>query len=1214
MPKSLSVTERRKIEDEKKKRDTEEKETERQDDKEKSEHGKIDKNLIDIDDKMKEKVNMITDHTNVKSGSNDVMKEIVNESINKDVNYNRNSHKNESEHAEVPKELSKIRELVPTDIGVTVNAIEEVILESGSVNSAIGRVDFTVRHQKLKYFEEQVKLFPFDTQQLEIVPCFVGVSNCDPYIGYRNSKPIVQQINQHIYLTEAEKLVVSESLDIFKANVSDVFFGLSDMFKGTRYTDMILVSTEGIQPLGYKGDAAPNNIIEVFNGCMKIIATVMNDRRVCYNFRCQTMNYKTAVPDGIIQANIPNDPGVSPVLAAYYNLVPWMKNEINNALSSGISQYKLGRLRVIPSYNISLIESYEYALNIDQYSAAILNVNFNTIMGNVDGLDRYRRMLEAYSPPYTIILLNTLQSLVLTYHPPADYMLSVLMAGCSLIPEVQSLIVQRNIYYLERANILQYESANRIFYPDQSASTGSGLFTAIASRQRSANFSDITAMLGLEAAPKFTILQLRDIDVSNDTEMSLVVLVEMLLLQILTPSIFYYVRGHAQNIILRCFNNLVPIEKFQFVNKFGYRAKRNSDGTFSYDIQNKQEWKSTSELLGSFIPSLFTNPDFNSAGCPLLGRYIRLFVPIGELRTDTSAINAEFPRLAKEPQHYIPYLFNETATDTSFSVKISELVTVLQAITSDMRKRMDQSRIAYDSIAKWFNHLRVRCSQFDSTLCFHWAALFRILANSLLNFSCQYKGVNDIQSLQDYGIISDTNVTITSLYKTRDRLASNVYNISSGFVLQLIGHGITPIMNRSGYNNANVKISDEMDEIIFPDAGIGLSEDLKVWAHIKQLVTPFGFIVNLFSPKMSDYSFVKQAITNMIPIAKTMTSFRQMVDAVGEFLGTKSEALGREFLNNDDLSSRIVKYINPVLRRLNLGTVIDYDESIDVSIMSGYLQLLSADELERFAIGMDMVYQTPLCKLKRGIRIGYAVVGVRNPNFCMPVPDDFLRIDYEDIRFLPTVVGFSTTAGLIVNGQTYSTIDEWPKLHVIINQRLKTNSIYCKLLSDGIKNKKVIIDIIDQYFVPRIVDNVVTTYEEAIALLTDREQKIRVIDFTDAVLAKDPVPGSYNLRNLYFEQFIFPLTSIMDHVSCSGLTWETSDKPAQAKSVNPLEYDTGKSVNGIPHFSNGSNKLRSAIISTSNIVHTVSANLTYPEDIPYEIIKRKAFFPDMGGN
>lgn len=1053
-------------------------------------------------------------------------------------------------------------------------------------NVSVGRV--TARRADLSVFELK--------QQFTLVEKLGG------YVVYEQG--VRRIIQEDVKLSGPHASLFESSISMFCPDRAYVLHTLNENFFCSNDSALKLVSSVPLSNVGVSDYGIVNEGIGMaayFNGVLGVVAKVMNDNSVLCNV-AKLQQVALEFDNYIKSTYLADPPSPSLVLSSVHSNIRWLRNYIDalNALGEDRFHYYYGISRKVfdSPTNVKLLDYF--AVNVDQYYAAIVNINARFLRSDVNTLDRVQSIIKAYAYPHVSFDSASISSITPFNIFDPDTATLVILMCFFLLPSFNDSVVEDNLAYFESCNMFSYEEKFMLCSLKSEKADQTVLVDFLASRINMCNFSYVSYIMALEISPVFQIFSTYPIAEVRTVEVAVVLLVEFYLFAITFPNCFDRIKGIIQDSLFSIFKVLLPIEYLTLQRNIGYTYTING-GNIVFDAPAHKKFINDTDYLGGTYPSIFA--DLTSFNVPGIHSIMSLFVPIGERVDDINAVEASFPRLDKTPSHYIPFKLNEEVSSIEFSSAVTLFCHTLKAVLSRAQRNdnISKSSPSFVIARRFLDDISGKFHEFDVTLNSILPSHYRVRANTMFNIGDAFNG--DFRSFKrtDYCLTSKGRMC-KRLYRVRRNNLENKYRISTSVVWQMYGHGSSVFMRKSGANSENIAYRSVEEKIVIPDESEFIRKALNMYSHYESKLIPISFTSAIFSDQILPDLIEKKRIRKILTVQNVQNSLlSQVCVSVANTLGINVDDCFNDFQTDSHTVSTTPVCIDPTIRRVSLqfGEIVPYDPAIDNACLENVICTLPPVYIARLRVGLQMIVNNAGFKPRRGLRFCRHTNSIWEPDFKpSPSDDEYLSITYTSSLFVNEMIDGMVRLVWNINGGRY--FRDFPKTHLIVPKLGKVYASHVEAIIKGVHAGWLMVDVEDQNFIPVITTSLSDGYEKMCTILRNGTGRLVNVEFTDSV--GTPAFSSYIPRgNETFEQYIFPLNSVSQNYFIGCLyAYDSDNTPPGVFMPAVSSLDTG-GVDAIdmPIFSDNRPKVTSNRPCLSNVVSIYTKNLSYTSEIKY---------------
>jgi hypothetical protein len=589
-------------------------------------------------------------------------------------------------------------------------------------------------------------------------------------------------------------------------------------------------------------------------GILLILLAIVMDNRIDAVGKTRHPISMDAEFSNVVMSKYQENVGPHPVLLGLFSTVTWLRDRMRTMIEDKtLVNYKLGIAGMIFDPMVAVKKVEKYALNIDQYSASILNLNISELIRASDSMERKINGIKAHAFPGTQVFAPQLSELRPEMEPDVHHQNRILALIEARYPMTEYMIMNINKDYFESTGFIRAVDKNHYFPPNFTGANYTNFLDKIRSYIRRANMDDISLAFAREIGPQLSVRYMNPLGEDFASANSIVVIFQLLMFCWLFPSTFDSIKGQVQNVLLMFFSKWYPDEYLRFIAQYG-TLYRITQGAIVF--QRRDEIWRQSMYLTDVFPSLFSGIDF--ARCPRISGLMKWFKPQGAKTAtpDTAAMLANFPRSSRSPSHYIPFTRQDNRLisnlSTQFNVMTNELIDM-----AIKRGESDSNRTAHkEVIVSWFRHMQARFSVLSVAFTEHASVIYETMSNFMLNHTQNFNGSFRTFKPDRYGVVSSTRQVVPILTDVGER-EDRLNGIDTSIIWPILGQCEMPIVRQAGFGTDLVPVDEK---IIFPDPDISYSTSLLYMKSFEQICLPDAYTTYIFSSsaRVDTYEFNMQ--------------------------------------------------------------------------------------------------------------------------------------------------------------------------------------------------------------------------------------------------------------------------------------------------------------------------------------------------------------------
>nr|UHS71888.1 MAG: putative major capsid protein [Cypovirus sp.] len=670
---------------------------------------------------------------------------------------------------------------------------------------------------------------------------FVLVTNPIPYLKYKAKVVDTYARGGQFDTTLPYTHIITPTLETFKygtafttLDINEDYFGQYSIntARGLPLSNGMLLNI-GVTP-------GMNESNEFVAGLLMTLFGIMRDNRIC-RVDETNMIFNNLLPQDLanfLQPPYQQNVGVNPGILQYECQVDWLRADVLENLNDGRARYIVGKVSVQldPRIRVKKVESY--AINIDHFSASILNLNMQKLLDSHGSVADRVNELKAHAFIGSSIFAPEVGDLRPELPFDTDHVIRMLMLAGARYPRLGSLILKINVDYFESTNFIRVTAAKE-YLPRilESNIQAQKLREVLATRIADADLAFIKVAFAREVTPFYTVRHLVNINNDFSHPVDIIVIMELILFSWIFPTTFDSIKGEVQNVLFRFFKVWYSTETATFLQQYGTTYVINGNVKV---FSGRNELWSQSNYLSNIFPALFSGEQFTTR---TILRVMNLFRPKGFLRRDDLAIAAKFPRQHKNPQHYIPFSPQLGQVSNDFTQSANGMISELMKLASEKATADEAQRAARSALGIWFNFMKTKLGRMADAYTDHYSRIITTMSNFMLNYTSDFNGSFSTNKLHNYAIVS-TNSTIVPIIENIGEVEGGASYVDTAVIWPLIGQATYPLLRVNGGGVDSVPIDEA---IVFPSPDESYNESLSVIETIQDIVAPDVFMSYILS-------------------------------------------------------------------------------------------------------------------------------------------------------------------------------------------------------------------------------------------------------------------------------------------------------------------------------------------------------------------------------
>nr|AAK20301.1 putative major core protein [Bombyx mori cypovirus 1] len=364
----------------------------------------------------------------------------------------------------------------------------------------------------------------------------------------------------------------------------------------------------------------------------------------------------------------------------------------------------------------------------------------------------------------------------------------------------------------------------------------------------------------------------------------------------------------------------------------------------------------------------------------------------------------------------------------------------------------------------------------------------------------------------------------------------------------------------------------------------------------------------------ADFIQTSDAVRQLRALMPTLSTsqIRHAIERIAQITDVDSTDYGKLTLRFLGTLTRSLKMQNAQIRRIRPdGTVLRYDDQIDIEAFRWSRYFLDELQLRRLSVGLRLITNPRIARRFNGVRIMYLTDDDPDPDFVPDVPEGYVAVQYAHRLFSSSLANKRNRVTYThpPTGMAYPSPTGRPHVHMTINERAGMSKLVADNIIASVIKSNWVVDILDIEYTAEVMtpSEGYTQHVDAESIMTAPKGKLFHLQFMDGLLrpepsAFDPPASGEDMRLIYPLQPISVARSMRAIVNHNEV-----DRPRGAVAPSSYEMDTGTlSRNGDLLYSPVANgqvgipKLEVDHISFSNVVSMMTANIRTGDDMAVE--------------
>jgi acetolactate synthase small subunit len=884
--------------------------------------------------------------------------------------------------------------------------------------------------------------------------------------------------------------------------------------------------------------------------------------------------------------------GANPALLSVASGLPdWLAQCLEFSLDGDI--YRVGQLQQRFDSELGIRFMNDYGMNIDHFTAAVLNANSHSLMMNPTTSGERVDQLMACCMRGTIIEAVRSTMMVVDHKRDRDVDERAMAFAMVTDSSITSRIQKANVDAISLFGVISILPKMRL-YNEKITATGAGadLRNTLDGLAGEVDLNKVIELFAAEVTPTTalrTYSGVKELKLVHDQGMLLIWLIWMNIN--FRPNAFDSVKHLVQEQMLDFIALWLPDEYEIFIDTYGYfyiveeGAKR-----FSQERDPLIE----ADYIGPKYPSLFANITF--VGCPRITRLMTLLRPNGVLQQDVDYGN--FPRLNKEPAHYNPYQPGVRGSTRDISVKYKRFTNLLLELLN--LRASTRSSATIEQLRVWIEFTIDRMNQIFEGMNYV-SDVMSVVQNLPQNCLMNFDGNFDTYKPFNFGLVGTRN-TRTFIRDRGDELTyQSHFNLTD--VLAIFGQLETPNMYQKG--DAQIKVPIDVSTK-FPDPLLLLAPGMEIVDDAIKVSAAYGFMTLVTSEEGLEV-FPDLEVINENQETMPDSLYRQILEILAQRAGTSGESIAKVSLLQGG-EQKLALNLGPVeIRRKRFGEWRDHDEAIDRPSLAESSFFMTALGRKRIDIGLKCLRNARLQRMRKGLRC------CRMQRYQYNIDEIPDTQGFEEHVFLPGEDGTAASeyvngmrrVGLRLNDVTYLEVNKLPeRVHLIINNSREVPSIVRGVIDEAINSRGWIVDIMDAQYIVRLTSDIREMSDvNFMKILTAPYGHIHTVLRYETISWLWQNPTIAPPRHMMFET-VFPLQTVSDGLSLRGLIYDQNGRQDYNLDPRRQEMDTGSIDNdGNVIYTDGRTR-KLAInneISMTNRVHVFTDSVENASRLVYKV-------------
>ncbi|AYA29390.1 hypothetical protein [Daphnis nerii cypovirus] len=529
---------------------------------------------------------------------------------------------------------------------------------------------------------------------------------------------------------------------------------------------------QGADVFGYRGmqdsnAVTPKNLRNYALASLRLCYAIMTDRRLVYGQQQTKDDRKTIDSDSplslLTASQYPAEeadpnPGLVPLIQTD---AEWFERAITEEVMARGEEkvYWYGLLDKIEGRLLQGRKSDVLAGNIDMYTAANSLISMTHLLELQEREFNLKNQLEAFAYARTQFQVPPANEYCVFDCENRQHLERVLMHALILWRSLPNAICEMNQRFLEDSGMIRLSDQFRVIPSAmQTDATTAALVAYITSQMYQGDLNQILRMYALEMGVHNTIYYISRPTLADWSKPeSIIVLIEMILYAVFFPSNAARIKGEIAENILNFFKHHINEEYNVFTANYGVHFRSEAGVPIRVNLQRR--WRQNQDQLSDLHHSFYWPGVLQ--GCPLLNRVRNLMQPRGVLRPDEAAMNADFPRVSRNPSHYIPYQQgNGDVHDDIYEFSLT-LQTNIGEILNYMRNMQRFTRNTnYDTMLRYVTYITQCVGELGAILCEPAHHVLASMGNHAYNFIQNFDGDFNLWKEQQYGLTNNEGTPV----------------------------------------------------------------------------------------------------------------------------------------------------------------------------------------------------------------------------------------------------------------------------------------------------------------------------------------------------------------------------------------------------------------------------------------------------------------------
>lgn len=699
---------------------------------------------------------------------------------------------------------------------------------------------------------------------------FSIVSNPQAYVGYSANVSQLYSSENTVTNVESIKSFYNPTSQTFRNGTQCVTLGYNEDLLDSRNIRHIggvpVLSGMFFDDRTVRHITSTSNYLDDFGGKMALLVTVMADNRVAVTPKSVVVatHMLSQRQMSVIQSKIELEGRPHPMLCFFTSIPLFFSNYMSRMLAENQGIYTSGFVGVKEESNFGAKVVDIVATNIDQYTAAILNMNCNDLLQKTNVSDRYNAIARACALRNSIV--NTPPDYDLNCYSFRDsgHTLRILMLAAIMFPPFENDILAINTEVVQSSGIVTM-SVNGNWIPDSvSRAIDYPSIQPVFERYLlQSNDHNVHEMIAAQISPSFSVkrMVLPNDDFSDPN--SFVCILALVIFAKIFPVSFNQIKGEVQNVLFRFLAKWEPEEYNIFIGTHGHQYTL-VNGVPNF-LPNSPQWDQEN-YLGNTYPSLFA---CHIAGvifrrCPTITAMMMWFRPIGILVNDDRAVRAGFARIDRNPTHYIPIRPSLNAGPGGLTNSVNVVINAMRTNFIRYCTQQQYPAAKRSLFITYLTHVQSQLQNLEFSISNHWSIIWDSLANHELNFMNTFNGNFGTDKPIQYGVFGSSNEQM-SLIKSSNMISSSQETINPLIIMSILSAASTPLMRRQGTGSIQVKISEDL---LTPKVADIFHQHDDMIRKVNEMTRPYGIISLFMSHRVQTEFDLYEVRINDVPVVR----------------------------------------------------------------------------------------------------------------------------------------------------------------------------------------------------------------------------------------------------------------------------------------------------------------------------------------------------------